>query len=666
MRRVPARSERVVTPSLARASSGSSWRTVLVAGVGGVMLGGCFVAQEAVSGLKHLSIPRKHLVGSRDIAPAHALDRIEESPPVSVALRFGDHDGPPVEWATQPGARGVASHVSHAPPLAFEWDFEDVAGSSASGWTVVAGDAAAPTVCGRIDPTRLVGSRDIDEIIGGDYWRGSYWPGQSGECMVDTFSRHVTYVSPLITLGPDSRHISFLVGGGRSGGRVRLQVEGQQGSVFQEDGPGDAGMVRVDHVVPPSAFGRRARVVIEGFGANGILVDDVVGSADALDWRQQAPLWGYVDLHDHVFDHLTSGGQLFAGRVTEHPLEGDKQAQLRSGDGIEHALEDCRAHHGAVPGNGVISVSPEMGHERDGFPTFDGWPKATTLVHEQVYVDWLRRAWQGGLRIVQVDVGNTDFAAKVYATANFWLCHRHPFPYTDDADAIDRTLDAIGEFVRGEGLGWAEIAMSSKDARRIVGEGKLALVLGIEVDSIGDFYASCPTEPKDILGIGAPTCRTLRSDDPSLADKVHDLLKRLYLRGVSHIIPVHLIQNAFGFPAVYQRPFDIESTWANGGGLPLDTGWDLGVRYRLDDDEVQGNRLLTWLLSTVGEVLPTFDPRRMVFPIPQDNRYSHIADLGPHGGRKGAHQADDAASGCSSTSSTWERSRSRTRSISPN
>jgi Membrane dipeptidase (Peptidase family M19) len=629
MRRVRARSERVVIPSLARASSGSSWRTVLVAVVGGVMLGGCFVAQEAVSGLKHLSIPRKHLVGSRDIAPAHALDRIEESPPVSAALRFGDHEGPAAEWALQPGARGVAAHVSPAPPLAFEWDFEESASFRADGWTVVAGDTAVPAACGRIDANRLIGARDLDPIIGGDYWRRSYWPGQSGECMVDTAGRRVKYVSPAIALGPGTRHISFLVGGGRSGGQVRLEVDGQPGSAFLEEGPGDAGMVRVDHVVPASAFGHQAHVVIEGFGGNGILVDDVIGSATAIEWQQpSAPLWGYVDLHNHVFNHLTSGGQLFVGRVTLHPLSGDKQAQLRAGDGIEHALEDCKAHHGAVPGNGVLSLSPEMGHERDGYPTFDGWPKATTLVHEQVYVDWLRRAWKGGLRIVQVDVGNTDFAGKVYATANFWLSHRHPFPRTDDEDAIDRTLDAIGEFVRGEGLGWAEVATSSKDARRIVGEGRLALVLGIEVDSMGDYYASCPKEPKDILGIGAPTCNTLPQSPKLLADEIHKLLKRLYLRGVSHIIPVHLMQNAFGFPAVYQRPFDIESIWANGSGLRLDNGWDLGVRYRLDDDQVQGNRLLTWLLSTVGEVLPTFDPKRMVPAIPQDNRYSHVAYSG--------------------------------------
>ncbi len=220
-------------------------------------------------------------------------------------------------------------------------------------------------------------------------------------------------------------------------------------------------MVRVDHVVPPSALGHQAQLVIEGFGGNGILVDDVVGSAEPIDWHQpDAPLWGYVDLHNHVFNHLTSGGQLFAGRVTEHPLAGDLQAGLRAKDGMMHALEDCRHSHGALPViGGSASLSPEdFAHPRDGYPTFDGWPKATTMVHEQVYVDWLKRAWQGGLRIVQLDVGNTDFAAKVYATANFWLCHRHPFPHTDDADAIERTLDAVHEFVAGEGRGWTEVA----------------------------------------------------------------------------------------------------------------------------------------------------------------------------------------------------------------
>ena len=543
-----------------------------------------------------------------------------------MALRFGDHDGPPVEWATQPGARGVASHVSHAPPLAFEWDFEDVAGSSASGWTVVAGDAAAPTVCGRIDPTRLVGSRDIDEIIGGDYWRRSYWPGQSGECMVDTAARRVTYVSPAFTLGPENEHISFLVGGGGPGGSVRLEVTGL-GEAFRESGPGTVGMVRVDYVVPASAFGHQARVVIEGLGGNGILVDDILGSTGALGWHQDnAPLWGYADLHNHVFNHLTSGGQLLVGRVTEHPLPGDTAAGLRAGDGIAHALEDCPAHHGVLPGNLSMSASPDpFAHYRDGYPTFDGWPKADVLVHEQVYVDWLKRAWQGGLRIVQLDVGNTDFAAKEYATANFWLGHRHPFPRTDDDDAIDRTLDAVRDFVAGEGGGWAEVATSSRRAREIVAQGKLALVLGIEVDSIGENYDTCGKEPHLWARIGPPTCHMLPGTPTELSRKIHDLLARVYLRGVSHIIPVHLVDNAYGMPAVYGRAFDIESQWANGYALLFDNGWDLGVRFKLSDDLVNGDSFTTFLMAWVGDVRPAFDPHRLVGGVPADGRFSHIA-----------------------------------------
>ena len=56
-----------------------------------------------------------------------------------------------------------------------------------------------------------------------------------------------------------------------------------------------------------------------------------------------------------------------------------------------------------------------MSHKLDGYPTFTGWPKRSTLEHQQMYEAWIQRAWEGGLRVIHADIGNsakTDTKAK--------------------------------------------------------------------------------------------------------------------------------------------------------------------------------------------------------------------------------------------------------------
>ena len=541
-----------------------------------------------------------------DTAPAHAVPHPTPSDPPSLDLT------PPAGQsgrALDPGAVGVSGHVPSAPPLAFEWDFEGAIGPiSGVGWQVRSGAREFSTTCGRIDPSRLPHGRDLSSRIGGDYWEGTYWPGQSGKCFVDTAGERIILVSPPILLDGSSSHVSFLVGGGREGGSVTLEVEGA-GAAFVESGPGTLGMVRRDHALDAKFLGHRARLVVQGLGGHGILVDDVVGSAVDVGWSQPGPVWGMVDLHNHVFNHLTFGGRLISGRVTEHPLTWDLNAGLRTADGMEHALGDCERHHGWLGPHDAFSLSPEFIHRRDGFPTFDGWPKATTTIHEQVYVDWLKRAWMGGLRIVQLDVGNSAFSAQIFSDASVGI--GHDVVTASDADAVERTLDAVREFVDGEGRGWTEIASTSEDARRIVGKGELALVLGVEVEALGDYFTRCPSDDRLFSQLQRRPCHELPTDTVAAAEAIDRLVEHLYARGVTHVIPIHMVENAFGYPASYGRAFDVNSEWANGKGFDLANGWDRNIRFRLDDDNVDGDAILTWAMSILGDVRPQFDRSRL-------------------------------------------------------
>jgi len=74
---------------------------------------------------------------------------------------------------------------------------------------------------------------------------------------------------------------------------------------------------------------------------------------------------------------------------------------------------------------------------------------ARPSTHQQAFHRWLERAWRGGLRLAE---------ARRFQTF------------------IDTQRG-------GPGLGWLRIVESPAEARRVIRQGKLAVVLGIEVDN---------------------------------------------------------------------------------------------------------------------------------------------------------------------------------------
>jgi len=172
-------------------------------------------------------------------------------------------------------------------------------------------------------------------------------------------------------------------------------------------------------------------------------------------------LWGFADLHAHLMAHTSFGGNAFWGKVydAEHPGE----------DGLPYALASCEPIHG-----GLINVNPEFGHPAGGgWPDFIIWPRFTTLVHQQAYIDWIYRAYQGGLRLITCLAVNNELLGT----------RTDPDVPTDDRHAIERQVAAMKEMVAhldrqagGAGRGWMQIAHSPEEARRIVGGARLAIV----------------------------------------------------------------------------------------------------------------------------------------------------------------------------------------------
>ena len=46
------------------------------------------------------------------------------------------------------------------------------------------------------------------------------------------------------------------------------------------------------------------------------------------------------------------------------------------------------------------ALNGSIGHLVGGYPEFDGWPRWNNYTGQQAYVDWLKRSWLGGERLM--------------------------------------------------------------------------------------------------------------------------------------------------------------------------------------------------------------------------------------------------------------------------
>ncbi|MFU8807252.1 MAG: hypothetical protein ACNA8W_25815, partial [Bradymonadaceae bacterium] len=111
-----------------------------------------------------------------------------------------------------------------------------------------------------------------------------------------------------------------------------------------------------------------------------------------------------------------------------------------------------------------------------------------------------------------------------------------PIRYScNDMVAVDRTIEETRRLERyidaqegGPGKGWFRIVESPEQAREVIGEGKLAIILGIEVSNLFDCFLVPPG--------GGERCTE---------QEVLAALDKYYDKGVRALFPVHKFDNAF-------------------------------------------------------------------------------------------------------------------------
>lgn len=280
---------------------------------------------------------------------------------------------------------------------------------------------------------------------------------------------------------------------------------------------------------------------VEGCAEFPELTLDAEGTVEPRRWDDDGALYGIVETHAHLFTNFGfGGGGMFHG-APFHRL------------GVEHALPSCEPFHGvdgrrdligfAFSGLDDVSLdsllpalltgmTSEPNHHTDGYPTFTDWPNSWgSSTHQTQYYRWLERAWMGGLRLlVQHATTNSalcEFMSGIEAQRVRYSCNDMVAVEREieEAYALERYVDAQSG---GPGRGWLRIVTTPADARRVIEEGKLAIVLGIETSTLFD----CFLVPRE----GYPTC-----------DEAHVRaeLDRFQALGVRAIFPVHKLDNAF-------------------------------------------------------------------------------------------------------------------------
>ena len=214
------------------------------------------------------------------------------------------------------------------------------------------------------------------------------------------------------------------------------------------------------------------------------------------------------------------------------------------------------------PGGVGDLLHPVTGHLVGGYPQFDGWPRWNILSGQQVYVDWLKRAHDGGLKLMTMLAVNNQALCSIVNRLRDYGC--------DDMSAVDRQIQAAKDLETyvdaqsgGPGQGWYRIVRSGAEARQAITQGKLAVVLGIEVDNL----FGCTTH--------ASFCTP---------DYVDTQLDRYYDLGVRHVFPIHLTDNAFGGMALYNDLFAFENKLVTGDWWDVENcAPDSGINFHLDE-----------------------------------------------------------------------------------
>jgi hypothetical protein len=225
---------------------------------------------------------------------------------------------------------------------------------------------------------------------------------------------------------------------------------------------------------------------------------------------------GTVEGHAHVTGFELFGGDWHCGR----PF---------SPFGAPYALRaSCAADEQGT--NGEVESFVDFGgatrpSAMHGWPTFVDWPSPTALAEEGDYYTAIQRAYMAGLRVMVTNLVDNEALCGLMTTRT------NPCNDMASVKIQSRDLYQLQDYIDaqsgGPGKGWFRIVTNPFQARKVINEGKLVVIEGIEVSRI---FGCGETN-------GVPQCNEQQVDAG---------LKEVHALGVRTFFPIHEFNNAFG------------------------------------------------------------------------------------------------------------------------
>ncbi|MPY26683.1 hypothetical protein FM037_11300 [Shewanella psychropiezotolerans] len=248
---------------------------------------------------------------------------------------------------------------------------------------------------------------------------------------------------------------------------------------------------------------------------------NVTGNIKALKGDSDMPVRGFIDPHTHITSYEFMGGRFMHG----YPFHRF---------GVETALSDSSDIHGSwgaldIIGNLMAYNDVNYRYDTRGWPEFPHWPNYQQMSHMGYYYKWMERAYLSGQRMIVTNLVENEVLCKLQSTVNpaAWVGHNS----CNTMDSIRLQVQRLNEMqtyidaqAGGIGKGFFRLITSPEQAREVIAEGKLAVLMGIEASET----FNCGL--KD-------TCN--RFDVEKQLQEVYDL-------GIRVIYPTHKFDNKFG------------------------------------------------------------------------------------------------------------------------
>ncbi len=481
------------------------------------------------------------------------------------------------------------------------WNFED----GLTGWSKE-GTAfdTQPAFGDNVTTSRVLHQMELNNGgVGGDYWKDQgYDIGRNGNYWIGTYENSADVNRFFQTQGDGAmgvltssefivttNYCYFLIGGGADAQNlfVELQVKNPDGSwlsAVKKSSFRNSELLYRERMDIASFKNRVARIrIVDNTSGNWghINADNfrfTSNTIDAITLRDDAtgrdyevdvttPVWGIADTHAHPAHDEGFGRYLIAGKATT-PIDQTYSTAL------------CEHDHGAL-GTGIVRKPFIMGadpHDASGWPDLIDFPRFNSKTHQQQHVEFIKRAWQGGLRLLcALAVNNMYVPSLLMGPGNDGT----PF---DDETVIQRQIEVIKQMA-AQNADWMEIALSPKDARRIILQGKLAVVLGIEADNLGNFKAASYNwidKNAGALWNNPLITLTDANADQLLEAKLTDY----YFKGVRQITSMHYISGLFGGAALFRAELAVQQSAFN-NDVKVKAGVDKNIAYSLYADFTQ-------------------------------------------------------------------------------